>query len=500
MGAYLNVLQLKSIKAKLSIGLCVILLMGFGAMNFLSYNAGRTVLRQSMRQDILPGISNDIYQEIQRDLITPIRVSSLMANDTFLKDWIINGEEDVSKITKFLREIRNEYGFFSTFLVSGSTRKYYSYNGVHKVISPEDDHDIWYYKFIGSGKKYELDVDADEVSKGALTIFINHRLEDYQGSLLGVTGVGLKMSKIGSLLGKYQERYGKHIYFVDKQGLVQVHPEQEFIESRNIHDQEGLGVVASDLLSETATGPVVREYDLPGTGHTLVIAQYVPEFEWFLVVEHSEGRAMQKIRAALFRNIVIGLLVTALVIVVNVLLVNHYQGKLESMATTDDLTGLPNRRCFMAEATREMANASRSKWPVSMLMVDLDHFKNVNDSCGHHVGDEVLRRIADILRQWLRRGDLAGRIGGEEFAVILPRTEAEAAFEVAERLRQFIEEAHLPDDEQVCKVTASIGVATDADGQNDLAALMKQADEVLYQAKSQGRNRVLAEPDRSSQA
>jgi diguanylate cyclase (GGDEF)-like protein len=153
----------------------------------------------------------------------------------------------------------------------------------------------------------------------------------------------------------------------------------------------------------------------------------------------------------------------------------------------------------MAQATREMANASRSKLPVSMLMIDLDHFKKVNDRCGHHVGDEVLRRVADIFRHWLRRGDLAGRIGGEEFAVILPRTGAEAALEVADRLRQFIEEARLPDDERECKVTASIGVATDADGIDGLEALMKRADEVLYQAKSRGRNRVLTDVDAPGQ-
>lgn len=480
-----------SIKAKLSIGLCLILVIAFAAINLLSYNVSRTVLMQSLKEDVLPGISNDIYQEIQRDLIIPVQASSLMANDTFLKDWVLNGEQDLSKITKYLWEIKNEYGFFSSFLISDNTKRYYHFNGLHKLISPKDEHDVWYYRFIASGKKYDLDVDVDEVSQGALTIFINHRLSDYQGNLLGVTGVGLKMSDVGRMLSSYQKRYDKHIYLVDRQGVVQVHAEQDLIESMNIYEQPGMNGVARKLLSETATEPVIIEYDPPGREHSIIISRFIPEFEWFLIVEHAEGQAMREIRTTLYRNLLIGLMVTVLVIVINVLLVNYYQGKLEDLATTDDLTGLPNRRFFMAQAAREVANASRAGRPVSMLMIDLDHFKSVNDTCGHATGDCVLRQVAQLLQQALRKGDLAGRIGGEEFAVILPQAGAASAQEVAERLRVLVEQSSLPSGEDTRKVTASVGVTTDTEGRLELESLLKQADRALYAAKERGRNMVV---------
>jgi diguanylate cyclase (GGDEF)-like protein len=492
-----------SVKAKLSIGLSVILLVAFAAINILNYNVSRTALKQNMVEDVLPRISNDIYREIQRDLITPIQVSSLMANDTFLKDWVIEGERDVSKITKYLWEIKEEYGFFSTFLISDKTRKYYHFKGVHKTISPDDDHDVWYFRFVSSGDDYDLDVDTDEASQGALTIFINHRLEDYHGNLLGVTGVGLKMSEVGRLLHSYQTQYDNKIYLVDKKGLVQVHPEQELILEMNIRNREGLGEVAPRLLRETSSKPEIEEYESPDGGNVIVVSRYIPEFEWFLILEHSEGETMREIRATFFQNIFIGLAVTVLVIVINVLLVNHYQGKLEDQATTDELTGLPNRRLLMTQLKREMANASRAAQPLSLLMIDLDHFKQVNDKCGHDVGDAVLKQTVGFIRQALREGDLAGRLGGEEFAVILPQTGVEAAREVAERLRRIVEQAAMPAGVEECDVTISVGVATNEENNEDLEGLIKRADEAMYEAKSRGRNTVClaetAEPRASGQ-
>lgn len=155
-----------SIKTKLSLGLSLILLVAFVAINLLNYNVSRASLRQSIIDDALPGISNEIFHEIQRDLIVPIQVSSLMAHDTFLKDWILSGEKDISKIIKYLWEIKEKYNFFSTFLVSSQTKNYYHFKGLHKNISPEDDHDVWYYKFIDMGVDYALDVDTDEASRG----------------------------------------------------------------------------------------------------------------------------------------------------------------------------------------------------------------------------------------------------------------------------------------------------------------------------------------------
>jgi diguanylate cyclase (GGDEF)-like protein len=477
-----------SIKSKLSLSLSLILLVAFFAVNLLNYNVSRTALRQNIRQEALPGISSDIQHAFQQDLIAPIKISSLMANDTFLKDWILDGEKDVSKITKYLWEIKKRYGFFSTFLISSRSRNYYHFNGVLKQISPKDDHDEWYYRFVASGEDYDLDVDTNEAADGALTIFINHRLTDYQGNLLGVTGVGLKMSEVGRMLHSYEKRYGKKVYLVGKKGFIQAHSDLGLVKKANIREKEGIKNVARDILSEKVE-PVVREYEAQ-EGHVILMSRFIPELDRFLVVEHSAGENMQEIRFTFVRNLIIGIAVTVLVIVINVLMVNFFQGRLEEMAVTDELTGLSNRRSFLRQAGRDVANAVRSRLPVSLLMIDIDNFKQINDKWGHSVGDRVLKQTGELLARTLRGGDLAGRLGGEEFAVILPHAGPDDAREAADRLRRLVQSSTLTAGKDSVSVTVSVGAATDSEHHGDLERLMQQADKALYRAKKAGRNRV----------
>lgn len=167
------------------------------------------------------------------------------------------------------------------------------------------------------------------------------------------------------------------------------------------------------------------------------------------------------------------------------------EGELRELATTDMLTGVPNRRAFMARLEEEHARIRRfDAQQVAVLMLDLDHFKVVNDNHGHPAGDALLRRVAEVIGAQIRRVDLCSRIGGEEFAIILAGASAAAAKEHAERLRQSIAEAGVEHEGQTIRVTASIGIAVmrAADGNADAA--LQRADAALYAAKSQGRNRV----------
>ena len=163
---------------------------------------------------------------------------------------------------------------------------------------------------------------------------------------------------------------------------------------------------------------------------------------------------------------------------------------LERRANTDELTSLPNRRAFMLQAQQELAHLARHRGSLSVLMLDIDHFKRVNDTHGHQAGDAVLVALAQMCRHSLRECDHMGRIGGEEFAVLLPGTSAGHALETAERLRLTLANTPIQLAQGTpLKVTVSIGVTTTS-GDQDIEALLRQADDALYQAKNQGRNRV----------
>ena len=164
--------------------------------------------------------------------------------------------------------------------------------------------------------------------------------------------------------------------------------------------------------------------------------------------------------------------------------------KLIMMATTDPLTGLNNRRSFTELADRERLKALRFKHPYTVMMLDIDHFKSINDTYGHHIGDEVLKMVADILKNILRDIDILGRLGGEEFAIVLPETPLKEAVVAAERIRMAIEAFTLNTEQGDIQVTISIGVATMTDAHEENETLLNRADALLYQAKENGRNRV----------
>lgn len=172
---------------------------------------------------------------------------------------------------------------------------------------------------------------------------------------------------------------------------------------------------------------------------------------------------------------------------------------LQRMATTDSLTEIGNRRLLMDAGENECRRSDRSGQPVSLLILDLDYFKRVNDSWGHPAGDSVLRAVSDLCRSCFRQGvDVAARIGGEEFAILLPATGYEEALQAAERLRKAIERLEVPvGSGKTVSCTASIGVATRLEMRADEARfedLLLEADRALYRAKIAGRNQVVGFP------
>jgi len=166
------------------------------------------------------------------------------------------------------------------------------------------------------------------------------------------------------------------------------------------------------------------------------------------------------------------------------------EAKLKELATTDALTGLNNRRWFMELAMAEFSRSRRYNRALAMFMMDIDHFKNVNDTYGHDVGDQVLSSLAGIAVGALREADILGRLGGEEFGVLLPETSRQAALDVAERLRAAVETAVLRTNAGELHITVSIGVAVMGGTTTSVDGLLKEADVALYQAKENGRNRV----------
>lgn len=169
---------------------------------------------------------------------------------------------------------------------------------------------------------------------------------------------------------------------------------------------------------------------------------------------------------------------------------NEAQVRLKQMAITDDLTGLRNRRYIMERLEEEFQRAKRNGRPLSLVMLDIDHFKDINDAHGHLFGDSVLKTIASRIRDCLRRHDIVGRVGGEEFLIISPDSGVEEAVLVAERIRRVVHSKTIGDGDIEVSVTLSAGATIAGSEDKSADRVFSRADTALYKAKQEGRNRV----------
>lgn len=169
------------------------------------------------------------------------------------------------------------------------------------------------------------------------------------------------------------------------------------------------------------------------------------------------------------------------------------ESQLREIASHDSLTGVLNRRAFMERGTALLDHCRRHAKPCAVMMIDIDHFKLVNDRYGHQTGDDALRACATSIAGALREADILGRLGGEEFAVVLPHSSVESAFSVAERIREAIFEMQiLAGGATRLSITVSIGMAEMDHRDADIEAILGWADQALYRAKATGRNRAIA--------
>jgi hypothetical protein len=314
-------------KYKLVMVVIGLLVAGFLATSLASYFVARESLRSKIALNELPLTSDNIYSEIRHDLSRPVFLSALMATDTFLRDWVIEGEIDESQIIKYLKEIQTKQHTFASFFVSEKSRKYYHADGVLKRVSPDEERDQWYFRVREMTEDYEINVDPDLANKDAMTIFINYRVFDYDNKFIGATGVGLTVGAVKDLIEIYQKKYNRTIYFADRDGVITLAGPNFDKRINNISQLEYAARFGDKFDAQPE-----RSFRYEKNGQVIhANIRYVDEFEWYLVIEQPEQETIRQIYTTLVINIGICVVITMIVLVLINAAVSAYQKRIETL-------------------------------------------------------------------------------------------------------------------------------------------------------------------------
>ncbi len=462
----------------------ILLIVGFAATSLVSYFVSKASVREGIVESGLPLTADNIYSEIQRDLLRPIFIASMMANDTFLRDWVLEGERETGMISKYLGEIKNKYDTVTSFFISDRSGNYYFPDGILKKMDATDWRDVWYFRVRDMKEPYEINVDPDFANRDAMTIFINYRLLDYRGDFLGAVGVGLTVMSLREQVDSYRQRYKREVYFVDPEGKV-VLTGTNAPREKTIQERVGLTAHAAAIL-----GGKISNFEYENNGRTVLLSsRFIPELGWHVFVEQDEGDAITGIRRALLINLLVCSIITFVVVWATSYTIRTYQRRIEQMAVTDKLTGLLNRHGFEAVFEQALKESKRTRTSLSVALFDIDRFKEINDRHGHVAGDAVLKRVAEAAGEALRDSDAVCRWGGDEFLVLLNGCAIDHAEVLATKIGERVKAKPVSVFGKSIPVTISAGVAQYRNGE-ELDNLTARVDAALYEAKGHGRGSI----------
>lgn len=461
--------------------LLVILSLSITSVNyFVSLNS----TQKQLRDQSLPLSLDNIYTVIQKHIIQPYLVSSMMANDTFVQDWILEEEIDPNKIKQYLSSVKNKYGMFTSFLVSEKSGKYYSQNGFVEKIQKENSNNKWYYDFRDIQENHEINLDFNEHLSNSMVMFINYKIVDSNFRYLGATGVGLKISYIDDMLKMFRLKHHFKVYFVDQMGKI-VLSERKIIKEKSLDNMQHLKAFKDQLISKE---PSSIEFEKDGYLH-LLNTKYIPELNLYLLVEANLNDFTKDVKQIFFLNLFVALFISTIVIFITVYLIKNYNKKLERLAGKDQLTNINNRRVFEQKLNNFIDLNKREKREITLFFMDIDDFKRVNDEFGHAIGDRVLIRIAKILEENTRKSDIIARWGGEEFVCAFINSTQEDAILTSQRIREKMKKDYILKDLIPYDITGSFGL-TKLKAEDSLDSVITRADNLMYKSKESGKDKI----------
>ena len=414
----------------------LIIIAGFVISGISTYFSFQALFKKDV-ESVSELTSENIYVNISNLMDRPINVSTVMAHDTFLRDFM-NAEQAGGLLTdelvmmqQYLQSYQEKYEFDSVFFVSAKTNNYYHYkNGLDRTLTPGDPEDTWYYDFLQSPSECSLNVDNDQAREDLITIFVNCKLLDEDGNILGVVGVGMVTPYIQDFLLENEQEYGVQAYLIDSGGSIQVSSTLTEFEDINLFEDPSFQDMADAIDTNTTHANQRWYHSSEKDGY--VITRYIPNMNWFLVVEKSTQEFKGKMLSQLLLSFVFMLCVVLTIIAFTIKVIKNYDFRLKNLAEHDQLTGIGNRTSYEWEVLRCGQELGKHK-DFAIGVWDLNNLKAINDVYGHQAGDECLKVFASKLRETFT-GSPVFRIGGDEFVIIFQDVPEQSILEPWARL------------------------------------------------------------------
>jgi diguanylate cyclase (GGDEF)-like protein len=425
-----------------------------------------------------------LFSLVTSEIIRPLNVANFMANNQFIIDYANSDDIEKEYLISYLKKISNSYHMLA-FIALEKHDLMVDSNAKETMLSSKDAEWFHRLKVLPGNKFTDIGNAADP------HLYFDNRILTKDGEFLGFTGVGIDLNYFASKFQEYSERFGFELYFVDNNNIVTL--SSNSIMKTESHHRKNAIAKLSDLpwhqsLTQSNKVDINLSSEVMYTTETGILVSQMPiqELGWRMFIVSPPASDQNEYWEIFIGRFVIFFLISFIFYLVLLNIIGYFKSRLVQDSETDYLTQLPNRS-HIHWRFDDIAQTNNS---LCVVLADIDNFKQINDTYGHLVGDDVLRVISEQLSQTLRQIDVIGRWGGEEFIMLLPDTTAKQAQTIVERLRKNIAKISFPisTTSGSFSTTISFGICELPLQNKTIKDYISGADKALYEAKNNGRN------------
>lgn len=450
------------------------------AMSYFTFREAINSYNKNQHQSIVP-----LFSLATSEVIRPLNVANFMANDPLLIEFVEQEQLDKVSLLQYLQRFSTQYQML-TFIALDKHNLILDSN--NKNISMSHEKAEWYHRLKNQDNNQFADIGNSENPH----LYFDMKLFNDQDKFIGFIGVAIDLNHFAKQFKKYSERFGYELIFVDQHNnvtlssnaLMKTESHQWNNETVNIKDLSWYQQLLSNESIYRPTDTLVTV----DSNERIISQMPIQALNWRMFIISPPVNKQSEYWQLLLTRVGIFLMVIMLLFAAFFAIIDYFKNRLVADTEIDFLTKLPNRNYINWKF--EEINCQHKN--ICVVIADIDHFKAVNDKYGHNVGDDVLKEIAHLLSNNLRREDISSRWGGEEFVLLLPEATIEQTHDIIERIRQSIATRSFTDKthQHTFNLSVSFGIASNLGQKSQLNDLIEQADQALYQAKDKGRNRT----------